>query len=214
MVLLLLLPLPLAGPAGLSSARTFAETGDACPQSAPAPQQTIRASRSIVVYGNSVALTGGIGRPMPNQKIALLLRLYGESSAKAIALVQTDANGRWRYDARPGSRSSYSTCWLEPRLRGQTVTVRVRPHVTLRRRGRSFSTKVIGARSFNGRKVFLQRKSGRKWRSIRSGTLRRRARRFRVELPRGSSRLRVLFPQKQAGPGYLAGFSRVLVVRR
>lgn len=180
----------------------------------PAAQQTIRASRGIVVYGRTVVLTGALDNPSPDQDIALLLRRYNESSARAIALVRTDPAGRWRHATRPSVRSSYSTCWPAQRRRGSAVTVRVRPRVTLVRRVEIFVTKVVAARSFNGRTVLLQRKSGRKWKSIRKAELHREARRFRAGLPRGISQVRVFFPQKQAGPGYLAGFSRVLVVRR
>ena len=37
---------------------------------------------------------------------------------------------------------------------------------------------------------------------------------FRATLPRGTSRLRIAMSVNQAGAGYLAGFSRTIVVRR
>lgn len=193
---------------------TLARTADACPGSVLARSQTISLTRSIVVYGRVVFLTGKIGRPILDQEVALLLKRYDESSDHAIVVVRTDADGRWRYVARPTIRSSYSACWLKQRLRGQTVTVRVRPRVTLTKHGATFFAKVIAARSFDGRTVFLQRKSERKWKSIKRAVLRRRPLRFRAELPSGISKLRIFFPQRQAGPGYLAGVSRSLVVRR
>jgi hypothetical protein len=42
----------------------------------------------------------------------------------------------------------------------------------------------------------------------------RSAKLFRATLPRGVSRLRVAISVNQAGAGYLAGFSRTIVVRR
>jgi hypothetical protein len=96
------------------------------------------------------------------------------------------------------------------------MVIAVRPLVVFRRVGRArFTTRVIAARSFAGRKVKLQRLTSRGWITVKRVRLTRRsARTFRVQLRRGRSVLRVAMSVNQAGPGYLAGFSRTIVFRR
>ena len=80
----------------------------------------------------------------------------------------------------------------------------------------AFSTRVSGARSFARRGVQLQRQSASgRWITIKRVRLNvRSAKLFRATLPRGTSRLRIAMSVNQAGAGYLAGFSRTIVVRR
>ena len=77
-------------------------------------------------------------------------------------------------------------------------------------------TRAIAARSFAGRVVYFQRRrSNGHWRTVRRLVLdRSSSRRFRVTLPSGRWRVRVVLPSAQAGAGYLAGFSRTLSLRR
>ena len=95
--------------------------------------------------------------------------------------------------------------------------VGVRPAIALRRTASgAFSTRVSGARSFARRGVQLQRQSATgRWITIKRVRLNvRSAKLFRATLPRGTSRLRIAMSVNQAGAGYLAGFSRTIVVRR
>jgi hypothetical protein len=97
------------------------------------------------------------------------------------------------------------------------VTVAVRPAVTLRALSRlRFATHVVGARSFAGRTVQLQRHllSGR-WLTIARARLNSNSSAvFKPKLKRGRSTLRVAISVNQAGGGYLAGFSDWVTVRR
>jgi hypothetical protein len=79
-----------------------------------------------------------------------------------------------------------------------------------------FVTRVSGARSFAGRVVKLQRRTGAgRWLTLKQIRLGRRSGAvFAATLPRGSSTLRIAMSVNQAGPGYLAGFSRTIAVRR
>ena len=82
---------------------------------------------------------------------------FGEARFRSIATVLTAADGAWRYVARPRIRTSYLASWNgghEPRDRRSACG----PAVSLRgtAAGR-FATRVIGAPSFAGRFVQLQR---------------------------------------------------------
>jgi hypothetical protein len=79
-----------------------------------------------------------------------------------------------------------------------------------------FYVKVAADHSLAGKVVYFQRLSSfGQWVSRKKLVLNAlSAKRFRARLPHGRSRVRVFIPQAQAGSGYLAGFSRALVVRR
>ena len=128
-------------------------------------------------------------------------------------LTGPDGSGAtWR-----GRGSSPPTGELE---RGQSpaVVVAVRPAVSLRRTAAGrLSTRVLGVRSFAGRVVQLRKRTATgRWVTIKRLRLNgRSAALFRVAtLPRGASTVRVAISVNQAGAGYLAGFSRTIVVRR
>ena len=97
-----------------------------------------------------------------------------------------------------------------------TVTIQVRPRISVRVVRGVFYVNVAAARSLAGKVVYFQRRSflG-QWVSRKKLVLNARsAKRFKAKLPHGRSRIRVFMPQTQAGPGYLAGVSRALLVRR
>jgi hypothetical protein len=82
--------------------------------------------------------------------------------------------------------------------------------------GKRFATRVLGAHSFAGRTVQLQRHllSGR-WLTIARAHLNgRSAATFHPKLKHGRWTLRVAISVNQAGGGYLAGFSQWVTVRR
>jgi hypothetical protein len=96
------------------------------------------------------------------------------------------------------------------------MVIGVRPLVRFHRVGRArFGVRVLGTRSFAGRRVKLQRLTSAGWRTVKSVRLNRLSgKTFRVQLRRGRSTLRVVMSVNQAGPGYLAGISRTIVYRR
>jgi hypothetical protein len=103
----------------------------------------------------------------------------------------------------------------------QAVTVKVRPALTLtlvRIRGRfgTFSTTALAARAFAGKRVNVQRVTSFGTATLKRVTLNADSKAtFKVRLSHKKRiRLRVVLPTSQAAPGYIAGFSNVLSVRR
>jgi hypothetical protein len=168
-----------------------------------------------VVYGRGVMLSGRVPTTRPGEFVTVFAQAFGEVSFRLIATVVTTDAGTWRYLAKPRIGTSYRASWnggLSP-----TATVGVRPAVSFRRTARGpFAAHVFGARSFAGRVVQLQRlTSTGRWVTVKRVRLgRRSAVTFRASLPLGRSVLRVAMSVNQAGPGYLAGFSRAIVYRR
>ena len=176
---------------------------------------TLVSAAQRVVYGRAVTLSGTVPTTRPGEVVTVFAQAFGEPSLRSIATVLTTDGGAWRYLAKPRVGTTYRASWnggLSP-----AATVGVRPAVSFRRTGhRTFATHVFGARSFAGRVVQLQRlTSTRRWVTVKRVRLKARsAATFRASLPRGRSVLRIAMSVNQAGRGYLAGYSRVIVYRR
>jgi hypothetical protein len=179
------------------------------------PAVTLATSTGTVIARGSVTLSGKVLSGRPDETVALFAQRFASGSFTALVTVLTDAGGTWSLTVKPMIRTTYKAVWNG--LTSSTVTVAVRPAVTLRALTRQrFATRVIAGRSFAGRVVQLQRHllDGR-WLTIARARLDgRSAAVFHPTLRRGRSTLRVAISVNQAGAGYLAGFSSWLSVRR
>ena len=176
---------------------------------------TLHAAGLRVVYGRSVLLSGIAPTGRAGEQVTLFSQPFGGGSFRSIATLITGDGGAWRYLARPRIRTAYAASW-QGGLSPSTV-VGVRPVVSFRVDTRArYATRVVAGRSFAGRLVQLQRRSATgRWVTLKRVRLgRRSAAVFRATLPHGRSVLRVAISVNQAGAGYLAGFSRTIVVRR
>jgi hypothetical protein len=168
-----------------------------------------------VVYGRGILLSGFVPTRRAGETVTVFAQPLGEGSPRSVATVLTAADGSWRWLAKPRIRTSYAAQWAGALSAASVVAVR--PAVSLRRTASGpFSTRVRGAHSFAGRTVQLQWRSATgRWITIKRVRLNgRSAALIRATLPRGRSTLRIAMSVNQAGAGYLAGFSRLIVVRR
>jgi phosphodiesterase/alkaline phosphatase D-like protein len=168
-----------------------------------------------VVYGRGILLSGFVPTRRAGETVTVFAQPLGEGSPRSVATVLTAADGSWRWLAKPRIRTSYVAQWAGALSAASVVAVR--PAVSLRRTASGpFSTRVRGAHSFAGRTVQLQWRSATgRWITIKRVRLNgRSAALIRATLPRGRSTLRIAMSVNQAGAGYLAGFSRLIVVRR
>jgi hypothetical protein len=176
---------------------------------------TLTSSTATVIARHAVTLSGRVASAKANETVAVFAQRYASGSFTQIATVLTDAGGSWRLIVRPAIGTTYKGVWNGST--SSTVTVGVRPGVTLRKLSHQrFVTRVLGAHSFAGRTVQLQRHllSGR-WLTIARARLNSRsAATFHPKLKRGRWTLRVAISVNQAGGGYLAGFSTWVTVRR
>lgn len=176
---------------------------------------SLAAQAQRVVYGRAVMLSGLVPSGKAGETVTLFAEVFGRGSPRSVATLVTGGGGVWQYLARPPILTSYIANWNG--LTSRAVAIGVRPRVRFRRIGRArFLTRVVGARSFSGRLVKLQRRTAAgRWVTVKRVRLKRRsAATFRVGLRRGRSRLRIVMSVNQAGPGYLAGISRTIVYRR
>ncbi len=175
------------------------------------PSVTLKPSAYRVVFGHYIRLSGNVFGAQTGIKVTVLGQAFGESSFTQVATVLTGASGGWTYLASPTISTTYQASANGGS--SSTSTVGVQPAVSLRIITKArFSTRVTAARSFAGQTVQLQRLSGTRWVTVRrkrlsSGGI---AIFSAGDLPQGSSQIRVALSVNQAGPGYLAGFSRTL----
>jgi hypothetical protein len=129
--------------------------------------------------------------------------------------VVTEAGGDFEVSHRPTIRTSYTARWRGS-VSGQEPYTHVRPAVSLRtlnaRTGR-FYVRVRADASKVSRTVNFQRRvSASAWKTVKRVKIGASLQtRFTARLPVGTSRVRILVPQK---PGYLQGTSAFVKVTR
>ena len=184
----------------------------------PNKSVTISASKPIVVYGHTVTLSGKVTPPATNQKVDVLAQPFGLSTMTALSSTSTTNGGQWTLDVKPTIETAYQARFND--VTSSTVTVKVRPALTLTlvsKQGRigTFTVTALGARAFAGKFVNVQRVTTLGTRNLKKVTLNAESKAtFKVRLTKKAIRMRAVMPTSQAAPGYIAGFSNILRVRR
>ncbi len=96
----------------------------------PPPQVSVGVSQPIVTYGEQTTIAGTVSSQKANEQVLILAQPYG-SSAQQIATLETGTGGAFYYTTAPTMLTTYSVRWKT--VTSQTVTVQVRPKVTLTR---------------------------------------------------------------------------------
>jgi plastocyanin len=184
--------------------------------SGPPPAVSIGLSKPIVVFGETLVLSGTVSNGKTNETVTLYQQPYPQTSFEQVATVLTGAGGAWSYVLRtaPQILTQYEAKWT-----GRTsvvVGVQVRPRITVAYRLGKFRARVYASSSHAGRSVLAQRLSRfGQWVTVKKVRLgRNSSSAFQMALPRGRSRVRIAMSVNQAGAGYLAGFSPTITVRR
>ena len=184
---------------------------------APIGTVPIRATRTVVVYGQSVTLVGRVVGAPTGEPVTIIEQPLDASARARPNAAATSSTGAWTYVARPTTRTTY-----QAQIRGRTsaaVTVLVRPRLQLRRIGPGrVSLRIYAGRSFASKRALVQRWNSNRGRWVTIRTVRLKSTRlgrpptavsaatFRTRTPRGTF-VRVVLPSRQAGLGYLTGTS-------
>ena len=195
--------------------------GAVAPAVAQAPTVNLSISRvgggpqgttTTVRYGELVRLSGELSNGQPNQAVDITVTPYrGETR---IVRVTTDSTGEFRFTHRPTIRTGYTARWGNVASSQEPFT-HVRPKVGLRvisARLGLFRVTMAAQPAHVSRVVYMERRVGRQWHTIKRVRLRTRSlsARFRANLPPGFHRVRMVVPQT---PGYLRGTSAFVRVR-
>lgn len=176
---------------------------------------TIAASRTTLIFGGEVVLSGTISSRLVGQPVTLVVRPFGAPVERV--LLTTGADGVWRYEAQPRIQTAYSAEYLTST--SGTTTVNVRPRVSLRKVSATrFVVTVVAGRSFAGKVGYVARWSVRyrRWVQVRrfvlvqsrtSSTVSLASVRMRVGR---RTKLRAFLSQSQVQPGYVTGYSNFI----
>jgi len=179
----------------------------------PPPQVSVGVSQPIVTYGEQTTIAGTISNQKANEQVLILAQPYG-SSAQQIATLVSGAGGAFYYTTGPTTLTSYSARWKT--VTSQTVTVQVRPKVTLTRTSKTrLFAKFSATPSFAGHTIYLQRRSKfGQWVTVEKLKLGPNSGRiFTAPHVKGTSTYRVYMTTNQAGTGYLDAWSNSVRVR-
>lgn len=196
--------------------------GAVAPAVAQAPTVNISISKpsggpegtvTTAIYGQVVRLSGEVSNGQAGETVLVTISPYGglESTRQVI----TQAGGDFEVAHKPTIRTSYIARWRGT-TSGQEPYTHVRPAVSLRvlnaRAGRFYVRVGANAAKVARTVTFQRRTSATSWRTIKRVKLGASLQtRFTASLPRGTSRVRILVPQK---PGYLQATSAFVKVTR
>jgi plastocyanin len=182
----------------------------------PPPSVTIGASLPIIVYGQSVSLSGTVSSGNPHENVTIWAQPYPQASFQQVTTVRTTTAGVWQLNLTPTPKilTQFQAKW-----NGHTsvnVGIAVRPRIRLGYRNGKFTTIVQSAASHAGHFVQAQRLSRfGQWVTLKKVRLGGKSSAvFRLTLPKGKSRIRIAMSVNQAGAGYLDGYSPTITVRR
>ena len=182
----------------------------------PPPAVTAGVSLPIIVYGQSVSLSGTVSDGKANEQVTVYQQPYPQASFAQLTTVLTTTNGAWNLVLTPSPKifTNYQAKWNG--RTSVTVGVQVRPRIRLSQRNGRFLTIVQSGASHAGRSVQVQRLSRfGQWVTLKKVRLGGQSSAvFRLRLPKGKSHIRIAMSVNQAGGGYLAGFSPTITVRR
>jgi plastocyanin len=183
--------------------------------SGPAPAVTIGAVAPILTFGQSTSITGQVSNGQAGQTVTVYGQPYGNPSSFLIATLLTGPNGVWSVGVKPDILTTYSAHWRSTVSAEIAVSIRPRIGFSVNRRGFAAIT-VRTAHSMAGKRVYIQRFTRfHEWVKFRKVILNSRSgKRLRLQLKRGRYTLRVYMTVNSAGPGYLDGFSRTIVLRK
>ena len=176
---------------------------------------TLNTSTPTVIFGSSAYLYGAITDGTIGEHITLLSEAFNQPSFTAIATITSGNGGTWSFSPQPSARTTY-----EARITSglsSPLVISTAPEVTLKTvsHGR-LSTRVNGEVSFAGHVLQLQRFSGNLWVTWKHVRLNSNAQiSFSTALPKGRTKIRMAIGPfvlgiDQAGPGYVAGYSRTI----
>jgi plastocyanin len=175
---------------------------------------TLNVSRNVGIFGDSMTLGGTASGHAAGEQVTVVARPVGLPETRTV--VTTTAGGNWTLLVQPRVKTTYQV--LYDTAESTTKTINVRPRLTFQKVGaHQYLVVILGARSFAGKRVDIDRRIGGRWVILRTATVTRIARTsttsvayFTTNVPL-NTHLRAFLPQSQAGTDYVDGHSNFIV---
>jgi len=177
----------------------------------PPPSVTLGVATPIITFGDTTTITGTVSTGKANEGVLVNSQPFG-ASVQQLASLMTGTGGTFAYSIAPTTFTTYSVSWKG--VNSQTITVQVRPRLTLTKSGSRLYLKTAASTSHAGRFVYLQKHSQfGQWVTVgklKLGPLGGRI--FKVPHRIGTTVYRTYMTTNQAGLGYLEAWSNTAKV--
>jgi plastocyanin len=175
---------------------------------------TLAASRKVGIFGDAMTLSGTVSSKAAGEHVSVKAAPVGGTPFTYD--VVTTAGGNWTLQVQPRARTTYTATW--DTAKAQTLTIDLRPRLTLQKVGRhQYLVVVLGNRSFAGKTLDIARRIGGNYVVYKHVPITRIARTtttsvsyFVTVVPAGTH-LRAFLPKSQTAPDYLDGHSNFVV---
>jgi hypothetical protein len=171
---------------------------------------SIAASKSLMIFGDAMTLSGTVASKQAGETVTITAQPTGEPMWTTE--VKTTTGGAWSLKVQPRIRTTYQA--KVDNAASGTVTVNVRPRITLQKVGRnSFLVVVLAQHSLAGKTVNVARWANGSWTTISTAPLTSISRTDTVAVGHVTSnvplqtKLRVFLPASQTAPDYIEGHS-------
>jgi plastocyanin len=178
----------------------------------PPPSVTLGATNPILVSGSTTTITGTVSNGKASEPVIITARPYGGTAQ--VTTLMTGTGGGFSYTANPDILTAYTATWKT--ATSQSVTIQVRPKVTLTPYAGRFWAKVVAPATYAGHTLLLQRLSPfGQWITVAQYKLGQLSGKiFSMPKKKGTFTYRVYLSVNQAGPGYLDGWSGTQKITR
>jgi plastocyanin len=176
---------------------------------------SLAASRALNIFGDAVVLSGTVSSKAAGEQVTVISHPAGLPEARTT--VTTTTGGNWSLQVQPRVKTSYQAQY--DTASSPSVTVSIRPRITLQKVGRhQYLIVVLSADSMAGKRVNITRwLPGRGWVTFGTAALQALARTpttsdaYFTTFVRLGTKLRIFMPADQVGPDYLDGHSNFIV---
>jgi len=175
---------------------------------------TLASTRTVGILGDATTLSGTVSSKQAGESVTIVAHPAGGPVTST--QVTTTTGGNWSLQAQPQINTTYEAQF--DGASSSSVTVKVRPRITLEKVGRSrYLAVAVAARSLAGKTVNLTRRTGGSWVTIAQQPLQSIQRTnttviatFTASVPLGT-KLRIFMPADQTGPDFLDGHSNFVL---
>lgn len=166
-----------------------------------------------VVFGNTFTISGAVPSGKPGETIQVLARADAQQQFGRAGTITTTANGNSNFTSRPRITTAYLA--VRHGNMSASITADVTPRLDLALSKGVLTATARAANPLHGHSLVVQlRQKGKQWQNVRTVVLGPTSRaKVAFTAPHGRSEIRLYVAKDQAGAGYIAGFSGVLVYR-
>ena len=178
-------------------------------------------ARPTVAGSAGVELFGSVDNGKAGETVTIQAKDCGSQFFRLVDGAETRDGGGWSTMFYPGVNTTLRAVWNDEASAQIAIQQRARVSLIQRRMGREYYVAAGGRKSFWRKRVLVQRRQGRVWKTVKTVVLtetsaskgyyssRRAGAEFKISVPKGTF-IRAVLPLSEARPCYLAGVSQTV----